>query len=233
MVFLLIWGNLACNLKEEKGSFYALDILGSSVLSNAGEESANYTLSGTASGLSGTVVLILNSSESLSVNNDGTFIFTTQFKKDGNYSVSIQSEPSTQDCSLGNETGVFVSVNISNFSLTCVTNGSKRIFLTATTYNGDLQGAEANGILGADSKCEADGNKPTTDIYKAFLVDGVNRRVCTSHNCGTDGALENLNWVLKKIQSTFEFLIQGKYLQLIIEECLFLELQPIHSIWLW
>jgi hypothetical protein len=57
---------------------------------------------------------------------------------------------------------------------------------------------EANGILGADAKCEVDGNKPATGTYKAFLVDGVNRRVCTSHNCGTDGALENLNWVLKK-----------------------------------
>jgi|JI8StandDraft_1071087.scaffolds.fasta_scaffold112357_1 hypothetical protein len=197
LIPLIVWFNLACNLKDDKDMFYALDVLSSSS-SNSTTDSSGLSLSGTSSGLSGTIVLLLNNSESLTITNNGTFVFTSRFSKDKNYSITIQSEPSTQDCSLANETGVFNSDNISNIALTCITSSDKRIFLTLSTFSGNLQGVEANGILGADAKCEVDGNKPATGTFKAFLVDGVNRRVCTSHNCGTDGALENLNWVLKK-----------------------------------
>lgn len=196
---LLLIGILpACNLKEDRGTFYMLDVLASSGASNATAESTSFSLSGSATGLSGTVVLSLNSSETISVQSDGTFVFTTRFNKDGNYSVSIQSKPSNQDCNLANATGVFTSENVTNLTLTCSTNPDKRIFLTASTFSGDLQGAEANGILGADAKCEADGNKPSTGTYKAFLVNGANRRACNSADCVNGGADENRDWVLKK-----------------------------------
>ncbi|TGL44634.1 DUF1554 domain-containing protein [Leptospira perdikensis] len=66
-----------------------------------------------------------------------------------------------------------------------------RMFVTATTYNANL-----GGIVGADSKCFSDTNKPSTGIYKALLVDNANRRACTSVNCTTGGTTEQIDWVL-------------------------------------
>ncbi|TGM72893.1 DUF1554 domain-containing protein [Leptospira mtsangambouensis] len=66
-----------------------------------------------------------------------------------------------------------------------------KLFVTSTAYNANLL-----GITGADSKCSSDTNKPTTGIYKALLVDDVNRRACTSTNCTSGGVLEQIDWVL-------------------------------------
>jgi len=81
--------------------------------------------------------------------------------------------------------------------------------VTATTYNGDLRTVVAGtptgtGIAGADAKCMADSMKPVTPtgaIYKAMLVDGTNRRACTTANCAPAapgvGLLEQIDWVLR------------------------------------
>lgn len=71
-----------------------------------------------------------------------------------------------------------------------------KVFVTAATFNGDLKGAAADGPAGADLKCNADANKPSTGTYKAMLTDGTNRRACTTDNCG-GGAGENYYWVFQ------------------------------------
>lgn len=65
-----------------------------------------------------------------------------------------------------------------------------KMFVTAISYNANL-----GGIVGADNKCTSDSNKPATGIYKALIVDDVNRRACTSVNCATGGVTENIDWV--------------------------------------
>lgn len=65
------------------------------------------------------------------------------------------------------------------------------LFVTATAYNANL-----GGIIGGDAKCASDANKPPIGIYKALLVDDVNRRACTSVNCTSGGVLEQIDWVL-------------------------------------
>ncbi|TGL44936.1 DUF1554 domain-containing protein [Leptospira perdikensis] len=71
-----------------------------------------------------------------------------------------------------------------------------KVFITAATFGGNLQGAAANGPAGADLKCNADTNKPATGTYKAMLTDGTNRRSCSSDNCG-GGVGENIDWVFQ------------------------------------
>ncbi|TGK82573.1 hypothetical protein EHQ24_15150 [Leptospira noumeaensis] len=72
-----------------------------------------------------------------------------------------------------------------------------KVFVTAATFNGNLQGAAANGPAGADLKCNADANKPATGTYKAMLTtDNGARRPCSSDNCG-GGVSENTDWVFQ------------------------------------
>ncbi|TGM47150.1 DUF1554 domain-containing protein [Leptospira biflexa] len=70
-----------------------------------------------------------------------------------------------------------------------------RFFSTSIAYNGNR-----GGIAGADAKCMSDAKKPTEParaVFKAFLVDDVNRIACTTSNCLTGGATEHTDWILK------------------------------------
>lgn len=69
-----------------------------------------------------------------------------------------------------------------------------RFFSTSISYNGNR-----GGIVGADAKCMSDSKKPTEParaVFKAFLVDDVNRIACTTDNC-SGGESEHKDWILK------------------------------------
>ena len=73
---------------------------------------------------------------------------------------------------------------------TSTTTTKYRIFVTTSTYAGNLGGSS-----GADSKCNSDAGKPNTGTYKAIIVDSA-RVACTTASC-SGGTSENTNWVLK------------------------------------
>ncbi|MCB1192610.1 MAG: DUF1554 domain-containing protein [Leptospiraceae bacterium] len=73
-----------------------------------------------------------------------------------------------------------------------VLQANKKIYLTSASYDGDM-----GGILGADTICSSDINKPVgVSTYKAMLVDGTNRVACNSGDCSTLGLKENVDWIL-------------------------------------
>ncbi|WP_244310141.1 DUF1554 domain-containing protein [Leptospira mtsangambouensis] len=75
-----------------------------------------------------------------------------------------------------------------------------RFYSTANTYNGNRV-----GIAGADAICMSDPKKPPLPrlaVYKAFLVDDVNRVACTTSNC-SGGISEHVDWILKPNTSYF------------------------------
>jgi hypothetical protein len=58
-----------------------------------------------------------------------------------------------------------------------------------------------NGCRGAwpgvNTLCQNDINKPNNgSTYEALVIDGNNKRACSSANCTIGGATENVNWVL-------------------------------------
>jgi hypothetical protein len=69
-----------------------------------------------------------------------------------------------------------------------VTQPNKRMQLSGSTVPGDMGGSNP-GIVGADQLCPSG--------YKAMIVDGANRRACTTANCVTSGLAENIDWVLR------------------------------------
>lgn len=71
-----------------------------------------------------------------------------------------------------------------------------RIFVTQANFNGNLGGA-----AGADQKCKEDFNNPRgsgVGPWKAMIVVGApSRLACSSSNCTTGGAGENIDWAMK------------------------------------
>ncbi|MGJ4752090.1 DUF1554 domain-containing protein [Leptospira kmetyi] len=58
---------------------------------------------------------------------------------------------------------------------TPVTPISRRIFVTASTHNGNFGADESAAVTSADAFCNADANKPSTGTYKALLWVGTTR----------------------------------------------------------
>ena len=98
-----------------------------------------YSVGGTVSGLSGTLVLQDNGGDDLSVAGNGSFTFGTQLGAGGLYEVTIKTAPSLQDCAVADGAGTVGGANVTTVAVTCVPSGQ----LGADDFN------RADGALGA------------------------------------------------------------------------------------
>ena len=79
----------------------------------------SYTVGGTVSGLSGTLVLQDNGGDNLSLSANGSFTFQTPVASGGAYNVTVQSSPSGQSCTVANGSGTVAAANIANVAVSC------------------------------------------------------------------------------------------------------------------
>ena len=101
-----------------------------------------FTVGGTVAGLAGVgLALQNNGGDNLARTADGAFTFATRVTGGGAYSVTVATQPTTpaQTCTATNNTGT-VSANVTNVTVTCVTNpplaGSAEIGPAGGTVNG-------------------------------------------------------------------------------------------------
>ena len=81
-------------------------------------EVATYSVGGTVSGLSGTVVLQDNGGDNLSVSASGGFTFATTLTAGSAYDVTVQTSLAGETCSVANGSGTVGSA-ITNVAVTC------------------------------------------------------------------------------------------------------------------
>jgi subtilisin-like proprotein convertase family protein len=100
-----------------------------------------YTVGGTITGLSGTVVLQNNSSNNLAVSANGAFTFTTRLTSGSAYAVTVLTQPvgPSQTCTVTNGSGTVGSTNVTNVSVSCTTN--------SFTIGGTVSGLVGTGLV--------------------------------------------------------------------------------------
>ena len=81
-----------------------------------------YTVGGSVSGLTGTVVLTNNGGNSLSLSSNGAFTFSSSVPFSQPYSVAVQTQPANQTCVVGRGTGTMGAGNVTNVEVSCTTN---------------------------------------------------------------------------------------------------------------
>ncbi len=96
-----------------------------------------YSIGGSVSGLSGTLVLQNNSGNNLSLSADGSFTFTTPIAYNGAYNVTVLTQPAGQTCTVSSGSGT-VTANVSNVAVNCVASGG-----TTFTIGGVVNGLNA------------------------------------------------------------------------------------------
>ena len=78
-----------------------------------------YNISGTLSGLSGSVTLQNNGGDDLVLNANGPFTFTTQINNGSTYNVTVFAQPAGQVCTVSNGSGTVLGANVTSIGVTC------------------------------------------------------------------------------------------------------------------
>src|SRR6185437_3642765 len=111
-----------------------------------------FSIGGSVSGLSGTVVLENNGANNLSVSANGAFAFTTPLSTGMPYNVTVSTDPAGQACSVTNGTGTVGSANVTNIAVTC---GS-------AAFSPQYVSTDANNIQSYAFTSANDGDGPQT-----------------------------------------------------------------------
>jgi hypothetical protein len=123
---------------------------------------ATATISGTVTGLSagGSVTLVDNNTDLLTVAANGSFIFATQIQSNSLYDVTVQTQPIGETCSVSGGTGV-VNQNanpVTNISVSCI------------SANGNVAGTVV-GLTGSNTVTLHDNYSNTSDTLT--VVNGA------------------------------------------------------------
>ena len=106
----------ACTVSGGSGTVAAANVTSVAVsCSNV----ATYSVGGTVSGLSGTVVLQDNGGDDLSVSGNGSFTFNTQVACGGGYQVTVKTNPSGQACTVSGGSGTVAAANVTSVAVSC------------------------------------------------------------------------------------------------------------------
>ncbi|GAC29780.1 hypothetical protein GPAL_2929 [Glaciecola pallidula DSM 14239 = ACAM 615] len=82
--------------------------------------SASYSVSGSVTGLvTSQLVIQSNLAEEITIDVDGSFVFTTDFPSGSDYEVIVALQPQTLTCSVSNAAGQVLNDNVTNVAINC------------------------------------------------------------------------------------------------------------------
>ena len=84
-----------------------------------GGTNPTYSVGGSVSGLSGTVVLRDNGGDDLTLTANGSFAFATKLAGGAAYAVTVKTNPSGQSCSVANGSGTIGAADVTNVAVSC------------------------------------------------------------------------------------------------------------------
>ena len=158
---------------------------------------SSYTVGGSVSGLSGTVVLQNNGSNNLTVSSNGSITFSNAVADGDTYAVTVATQPTGQTCAVSNGTGTISGANITNVSVACINSGGG----TSFTVGGTVSGLVGTLILQNNSSDDLTIIANGSYSFSSALADGASYNVSVSsqpanYNCAvsnSSGSISSTN----------------------------------------
>ena len=143
-----------------------------------------YKVGGTVSGLAGTLELLDNGVDLLTISADGSFEFPVSVAFGSPYAVTISTQPLNQTCTVTNGAGTMGASNITDVTLACATS----IFSTGNTYNGAFGAGDVfTGPIAGLSGSTFNGDAADHDVMTLTTAGTV-----SINNGTTGGTLSNI-----------------------------------------
>ena len=99
----------------------------------------SYTVGGSVSGLTGTVVLQNLSGDDLAISSNGSFTFSSSVADSSSYNVTVKTQPSGQSCTVGYGSGTLSAANVTSVAVTCSANSYR--------VGGTVSGVTSSGLV--------------------------------------------------------------------------------------
>ena len=147
LISVVLYLTISCQKEKEEDLLPLAALVAgrstSTTATNGG--TTTFTLGGTVSGLSGTVVLT-NGGVDKSVTANGAYTFDSSVNSGSTYNVTIKTQPTGQVCSVSNGTGT-ANANVSNIDMSCCTikGGASKCAISLTGIVTTLAGGTTSG----------------------------------------------------------------------------------------
>ena len=142
-----------------------------------GGGTSSYTVGGTASGLSGTLVLQDNGGDDLTVGGNGPFTFATPVADGTGYQVTVKTSPAGQTCQVTNGSGTIAAANVTNVAVSCT---------TGSATGGSDNFNRADGGLGSGWTAVSDGGMSISSQAVAGVGGATTGDIRTAETYGSD-----------------------------------------------
>jgi hypothetical protein len=169
-----------CTVGHGSGMISGANVTNVTVTCNA---VVSYTVGGSLSGFSNTVVLQDNGADDLSIGANGPFIFPAPVADGTAYEVTVKTQPPGHICIVGNGSGTISGANVTNVTVTCYVAYSVSGVISGLTGTVTFQNNGADDLaVGADgsftfSTLVADGTP-----YNVTVKSQPSTQVCTVGN---------------------------------------------------
>ena len=142
-----------------------------------GGGTSSYTVGGTASGLSGTLVLRDNGGDDLTVGGNGPFTFATPVADGAGYQVTVKTSPAGQTCQVTGGSGTIAAANVTNVAVSCTTDSAA---------GGSDNFNRADGGLGSAWTAVSDGGMSISSQAVAGVDGATTGDIRTAETYGSD-----------------------------------------------
>ena len=129
-----------------------------------------FTVGGTISGLTGTVVLQNNGGNDLSRSGNGPFTFSPALSSGSAYAVTVLTQPDGQTCTVSNGSGTIGASNVNNISVTCVTDDPEPE--PEFTIGGTITGLTGTVVLQNDGSNDLSLSENGPFTFSMGMADG-------------------------------------------------------------
>jgi hypothetical protein len=177
---------------------------------------ATETVSGTVSGLVGTVVLRNNGTDSLSISAVGPFTFATPLAQGASYNVTVATQPPGQTCTVANGSGVLAATPVTNVQVSCagglaapvlsLAPGLKQLRFSWTSVAGATSYRLLQNPDGASGFTQVGPDLTTTSMALDVTVYRQNWaralylvEACNSNGCASSNQVDTLNTMAQTI----------------------------------
>ena len=145
---------------------------------------ASYSVGGTVSGLSGTVVLQDNGGDDLSVDADGPFTFATSVAGGAGYQVTVKTNPSGQACTVSNGSGTVSGSDVTGVTVACADSSGSGSGSSGGSASDDFN--RADGGLGSAWAAVSDGGMSISSQRVIGVAGATTGDIRTGETYGSD-----------------------------------------------
>ena len=164
---------------------YATNSVGDSGFSN--EASATtlsvFTIGGTLNDLVGSITLLNNGTDALTLNSVGGFSFIIPLNDGASYNVSVQTQPIGQTCSVTNGSGTVSSSNVNNVTINCVNSFTVGGMVSGLTGSLSIQNNAGNSLsISANGVYVFTQTLTSNEIYNVQINQNPIGQICSITN---------------------------------------------------